>query len=179
MRYWVTFIDDCKRYCYVVPMQTKNEMFATFKKFKAWAENTLGCKIKALCDDKSGEYISKEFDQFCEEYGIARQHTVHNRPHTVCNRPQQNGVAERFNCTTEEGIIAMLQEAGLPPMFCGEALCTLVYMLNRTPSSAVSGITPFKAWFSYKPDVSNLHILALWLMSMCNGTSMTVPLALI
>ena len=33
-----------------------------------------------------------------------------------------------------------------------------MYVLNRTPSSAVPGITPFEAWFGYKPDVSNLCI---------------------
>ena len=35
MRYWVSFIDDCKRYRFVVLMRTKDETFAAFKSFKA------------------------------------------------------------------------------------------------------------------------------------------------
>lgn len=151
MRYWVTFIDDSKRYRYVALMKSKDQTFAEFQRFKAWAENQTGHKIRCLRDDKGGEYMSNAFERFCEEHGIARQHTIRNRP-------QQNGVAERFNRTLEEGIIAMLQEAKLPNTFWGEALCTLVYVLNRTPSSAAPGITPYEAWFGMKPDVSNLCI---------------------
>ena len=96
--------------------------------------------------------MSKTFERFCEELGIARQHTVRNRP-------QQNGVAERFNRTLEEGIIAMLHEAKLSASFWGEALCTLVHVLNRTPSSALStNTTPCEAWYGVKPNVSNLRI---------------------
>ena len=42
----------------------------------------------SLRDDKGGEYMSREFEAFCIDDGIQRQHTVRNRP-------QQNGVAER------------------------------------------------------------------------------------
>ena len=96
--------------------------------------------------------MSKAFQEFCDEQRIAGQHTVRNRP-------QQNGVAERFNRTLEEGIIAMLQEAQLPSTYWGEALCTLVYVLNRTPSSVRPGTTPYEAWFGVKPNVSNLRIV--------------------
>lgn len=39
-------------------------------------------------------------------------------------------------------------------------MCTLVYVLNKTPSSALpnSNITPHEAWFGVKPNVSNLRI---------------------
>lgn len=42
--------------------------------------------------------------------------------------------------------------------YWGEALCSLVYVLNRTPSSARPGTTPYEAWFGVKPNVSNLRI---------------------
>ena len=99
----------------------------------------------------SGEYMSNAFGEFCNEHGIERQHTM-------CNRPQQNGVAERVNCTLEVGITATLQEAHLPPSFWEKALHTLVYTLNCTPRSANPGITPYEAFFRVKPDVSNLRI---------------------
>ena len=55
-----------------------------------------GCAIKVLREDKGGEYMSKEFDDFCAEHGIQRQHSVRARP-------QQNGVAERANRTYGAG----------------------------------------------------------------------------
>ena len=151
MRYWVTFIDDCKRYRVVIPMRSKDETFGAFKTFKAWAENVLKRRIGTLRDDKGGEYMSKAFEAFCDEHGITRQHTVRNRP-------QQNGVAERFNRTLQEGITTMLSEADMPPTFWGEALCSLVYVINRTPTAALPGSTPYEGWFGQKPDVSNLRI---------------------
>ena len=54
--------------------------------------------------------MSNEMEAFCIEQGIERQHTVRNRP-------QQNGVAERFNCTLAKGLTAMLAESGLPSFF--------------------------------------------------------------
>ena len=106
-------------------LKSKDETFEAFKRFKVYAKNRTGRKLLCLRDDKGGEYMSKAFERFCEEYGIARQHTV-------CNRPQQNRVAEQFNCTFEEGIIAMLYEVKLSALFWSEALCILVHVFNST-----------------------------------------------
>ena len=59
-KYWITFIDDHSRFWGVLPLKAKSGAFAAFKQFKAYAENQLNCKIKALRDDKGGEYMSKE-----------------------------------------------------------------------------------------------------------------------
>jgi len=93
-KYWVTFIDDSGRFRAVYLMKKKSETFSCFKKFKAWAENQTDHRIKALREDKGGEYMSREMDDFCAEHGIQRQHSVRARP-------QQNGVAERANRTME------------------------------------------------------------------------------
>ena len=126
-------------------------MFDAFKQFKAYAENQTGHKIKALRDDKGGEYMSNAFLRFTDECGIIRQHTVRNRP-------QQNGVAERANRTLSERITAMLEESGLSSKFWGECLAALVHVWNRCPTSAVAKKTPFELWHGKKPDVSHLRI---------------------
>ena len=95
--------------------------------------------------------MSKEFNQFCINEGIECQHTVRNRP-------QQNGVAERANRTMEEGIIAMLYEAGLPLSFWGEALASFIHVWNRVSTSAVTGKTPYEVFYKEKPDVSRLRV---------------------
>jgi len=91
-RYWVTFIDACTKLRAVMFLKKKSNTFDAFRTFKAYAENLLGCKIKALQDDKAGEYMSNAFIKFTNKCGIARRHTTRNRP-------QQNGVAERANRT--------------------------------------------------------------------------------
>ena len=57
-RYWCVFIDDRTRYRVTVMLKRKSDTFAAFKLFKALAEMQLGRKIKALHDDKGGEYMS-------------------------------------------------------------------------------------------------------------------------
>ena len=94
----------------MAPLKHKSDAFAAFKAFKALAENQLNARIKALHDDKGGEYMSKEWEELCTTSGIKRIHTLRAEPH-------QNGVAERANRTIKEGITTMLNEAGLPPSF--------------------------------------------------------------
>ena len=105
-------------------LKRKSETFAAFKQFKARAENVTGQKLGCLRDDKGGEYMSREFEAFCIDHGIQRQHSARNRP-------QQNGVAERANRTLEEGVISMLSESGTPPSFWGEALGSFAHVHNR------------------------------------------------
>jgi transposase InsO family protein len=51
---------------------------------------TPGAKIKKLCSDRGGEYLSMEFDRYLKDQGIKHQLTVHDSP-------QQNGVTECLN----------------------------------------------------------------------------------
>ncbi|CAL2253987.1 unnamed protein product [Prunus armeniaca] len=85
-RFFLTFIDDCTRMCWVYFLRHKSEALTVFKKFKATVELQSGYKLKKLRSDRGGEYTSVEFDSFCEDVGIERQLTT---PYT----PQQNGVA--------------------------------------------------------------------------------------
>jgi hypothetical protein len=57
-RYFITFIDDCTRFCYVYLTKTKDEVLHYFKIYKAEVENQLEKKIKRLRSDRGGEYFS-------------------------------------------------------------------------------------------------------------------------
>ena len=61
-----------------------------FCKYKAWSKNITGCRIGILHDDKGGEYVGRDFDDFLTEAGIHREHSIQDTP-------QQLGVAERMN----------------------------------------------------------------------------------
>ncbi len=66
-------------------MKVRNETFVVFKIFKSIVENLKDFKINTLCLDWGGEYISKEFIEFCQQHGIVQQLTIMDTLH-------QNGV---------------------------------------------------------------------------------------
>jgi hypothetical protein len=150
-RYWISFIDDKSRFWAIAPIQCKSDAFDAFKRFKVFAENQTGCKIKRLRDDKGGEYMSTEFNNFLADAGILREHTIRNEPH-------QNGVAERANRTLAEGITAALVESHLPASFWNDALGAYVHIHNRSPTAALDSGTPYSHWYGRKPDVSHLRV---------------------
>jgi len=150
-KYWITFIDDCSCFRAVYLLKAKSEAFEAFKDYKSWAENQLGAKIRALQDDKGGEYMSNAFLKFTTACGIERRHSVRNRP-------QQNGLAERANRTMGERITAMLAESGLPLSFWGYCIASMVHVWNRLPTSSLAGTTPFEAFYQRKPNVSHLRV---------------------
>src|SRR4051812_3459733 len=51
-RYYITFIDDASRFCYVYLLKSKDEALDSFKKYKSEVENQLEKKIKALHSDR-------------------------------------------------------------------------------------------------------------------------------
>ena len=71
-KYFVTFIDDCTRYCYVYLLRSKDEALEKFMHYKNEVENQLGRKIKAIRSDRGGEYDAP-FDRLCQEHSIIHQ----------------------------------------------------------------------------------------------------------
>ena len=149
--YFLTIIDDKTRYTWIYVLKHKDEVFAQFLEWKALVENSTGRKLKALRTDNGGEYTSKEFETYLKQDGIRHERTV---PKT----PKRNGVAERMNRTIVETARCMLAEAKLPRKFWAEAVSTAVYLRNRSPMTAVSGMTPFEALTGDKPCVDILRV---------------------
>ena len=104
-KYFITFIDDCTRYCYVYLLNSKDEAIDAFKQYKIEVENQLNKKIKMIRSDRGGEY-EFPFQEICLENGIIHQMTA-------SYTPQQNGVAERKNRTLKEMMNALLLSFGL------------------------------------------------------------------
>jgi transposase InsO family protein len=150
-RYFMTFIDDCTRFCYVYLLKSKDEVLHYFKAYKAEVENQLKRKIKRLRSDRGGEYFSSEFTEFCVERGIIYERTP---PYS----PQSNGVAERKNHTLTELVNAMLGTVGLSKEWWGETILTSCHVLNRVPSKNKE-ITPFEEW---KKKRLNLSYMRTW-----------------
>ncbi|WVZ02051.1 hypothetical protein V8G54_022857 [Vigna mungo] len=149
--YFLSIIDDFSRRVWIYVLKNKSETFQKFKEWHTQIENQLGCRLKCLRTDNGLEFISEEFNGFCTEKGIRRHKTV-------VGTPQQNGLAERMNRTILERVRCMLLGSGLSKAFWGEAANTAVYLINRSPSSALNFKTPMEVWSGRPADYSHLRV---------------------
>jgi transposase InsO family protein len=148
-RYFITFIDDSTRFCYVYLLKSKDKALHYFKTDKAEVENQLERKIKRLRSDRGGEYFSGDFSEFYVERGI-----IHER--TPPYSPQSNGVAERKNRTLIDLVNAMLETSGLFKEWWGEAILMVCHVLNKVPTKNKE-ITPFDECENRKLNISYLR----------------------
>ena len=68
-KYFITFVDDSIKYCYVYLLKSKDEAIAKFVLYKNEVENQLNMKIEVLRSDRGGECESS-FVDFCAQHGI-------------------------------------------------------------------------------------------------------------
>lgn len=61
-------------------MKNKTEVADIFYEFKNWVENQCGRKLQILRSDNGTEYISKEFNKFCDDASIEHQLTAPYTP---------------------------------------------------------------------------------------------------
>jgi hypothetical protein len=76
-------------------------------------------------------------------------------------------VVERWNQSVVAMARCMLKAKNLLGYFWGEAVTTAVHILNRAPTRALDGKTPFEAWHGERPHVHYFRIFG------CIGTSRT------
>lgn len=114
-------------------------------------ERETGPKLKTLRSDRGGEFTSHAFNKYYEELGIRMEFLA---PYI----PQQNGVVERKNWTIVEMARCLLKDGGLPTEFWAEAMATLVYIINRSPTHALEGKTLYEMWHGEKLDVHYFRI---------------------
>ncbi|WJZ97445.1 hypothetical protein VitviT2T_016048 [Vitis vinifera] len=148
-KYFITFVDDSTKYCYVYLLKSKDEAIEKFVLYKNEVENQLNKKIKVLRSDRGGEYESPFVDIFAQ-HGIIHETTT---PYS----PQSNGVAERKNRTLKEMMNAMLISSSLPQNMWGEAILTANYLLNKVPKKKAEK-TPYELWKGRKPSYTYLRM---------------------
>ncbi|SGY38146.1 BQ5605_C003g01966 [Microbotryum silenes-dioicae] len=90
--YLGTFLDDYLRKLWAYAIGHKSEVFGVFKTWLAKVELKMGATLKVLRTNNGGKYCSRALTEFCKERGTRRQYSI---PRT----PQQNGRAERVNCS--------------------------------------------------------------------------------
>lgn len=124
--YYIVFIDDYTRMCWIYFLRFKSEASGIFWKFKQWIETQSSYKIQALRSDNGNEYTTDQFNLFCEEAGIEHQliaPILHNRMELV-----RGTIMEITRC--------LLYEKSLPKEYWAEAAHTALFLLNRLPTKA-------------------------------------------
>lgn len=150
-RYIFVLIDDHSRYMWTILLKEKGEAFDKFKRFKKLVEQETGVNIQTFRTDRGGEFVSQEFNVFCEDSGIKRHLTA---PYT----PQQNGVVERRNRTLMEMTRSILKHMHMPNYLWGEAVRHSTYLLNRIFTRALEDMTPYEVLRGKKPNIEHLRI---------------------
>src|SRR5512142_3355462 len=90
------------------------------------------------------------FARFLLENGIVAQYSIQGEP-------QQNGVAERRNCTLMDMARSMMSYSTLPLGLWMEALKTAIHILNRVPSKTAPKTT-YELWIGRVPSLAHLRV---------------------
>ncbi|CAI7891605.1 unnamed protein product [Closterium sp. NIES-53] len=151
-RYFLTIVDEHTRAVWVYPLKTKGEVAAAvLKEWMPRAQRESGHKVKVIRTDNGGEFIGADFESVLKKKGIQHQLTV---PYN----PQQNGVAERFNRTLQEGARTLLGRAGLPDPFWVTALRHVALVKNRVLATVGDKQwVPYTKWYGSAPAVKMLR----------------------
>jgi len=88
---------------------------------------------------------------FFSSRGVTHQTSA---PHV----PQQNGHAERFNCTMLEKAKAMMHHACMPRIFWQDAAEVAVHLYNRQPMRRHTWKTPIDIFNGDPPDISYFKV---------------------
>jgi transposase InsO family protein len=144
-------IDNYSRHTWVYFLKQKFETLSKFQEFCASMLSLTGMKVKSLRTDRGGEFMSGEFQQYCRDQGIHRQLTQPDTPHS-------NGVSERKNRMLIEKARAMMHHSQVPSFLWAEAVNTVNYMTNLSPTRSNFGGTPAGRFFGTTPSVAHLHV---------------------
>jgi hypothetical protein len=150
--YFMLIIDDYSRLTWVAFLKEKVEAFEKFKIFKDLTETQIGKTLKAVRSDRGGDFMSKDFKEFCDEHGIKREYTI---PRT----PQQNGVVERQIRTVQEMAKSMMNEKNNGQTYWVEAIHTTVHVLNKAHLRPQSDKTPYELWFGRPASIKHFQVL--------------------
>ena len=148
-KWFVTFIDDHSRLCWIYLMSEKTEVEKILIDFYKMVENQFQTKISILHTDNGKEYFNKYLGHFLCEKGIQHQSTC-------IDTPQQNGIAERKNKHLLEVARAIMFSTNVPKYLWGEAVLTASFLINRMPTRILKYKTPLECFKQIFPQ-SRIH----------------------
>ena len=152
-KYFITFIDDYSRYCWVY--FTKRKDAATIRSiYEQWqrdAVNKANKPVSFLMTDGGGEYQA-EMANILNDSGTTH---LKSPPYT----PESNGLAERQNRTLKDTARTIMKQANMPSSFWPKAVKAACDIRNCLPHSSLKGIrSPHRAFFKQEPSLERFKI---------------------
>ncbi|QRW18725.1 integrase core domain protein [Rhizoctonia solani] len=151
-RYYVSFTDVATRFTCLGFLKHKDETLNKYKAFEAMINTQKDKKIKRVHFDNSRKFVNKDWIKHTNLKGTILETMA---PYSA----QQNGIAERLNCTLADKARAMLLELGAPKFLWNKAIAYACYLKNQVPTQVQGKFwkTPFKAFWGKRPNVSVLQ----------------------
>jgi hypothetical protein len=146
--YFLGASNNYSRYKFIRISTGRSSLYNKFLQLKAQIELQTGRKIKRVYIDNAKEFIKLGIE--LRDYSIISEYTS---PYS----PDKNRVLEYFNRILITIAKSILFDTKLPELFWGPAVEAVYYLYNQLPIG-IKGKTPFKLFYSKKPDISNLRV---------------------
>lgn len=151
-KYFFTILDDFSNFGFTNLLAKKSDAYSQFLRVEAAMKRQQGAIIKVVCMDGAKEFVEGPFARHLVSNGVVSQVAA---PYAH----QQNGKAERFIRTLEEGSQTLLVASGLSAQFWGDAVLTVQYLRNHSPTSTLPvNTTAFSRFYGRKPDVEHFRV---------------------
>ncbi|XP_075075963.1 uncharacterized protein LOC142162856 [Nicotiana tabacum] len=129
----------------------QSEVIVILKNFFSMVKNQFGVTVKTLRSDNGTEFFNSNCNELFSSLGIVHQSTC---PYT----PQQNGVIGKKHRHILEVARAMKFQSSIPNRFWGECVKTVVYLLNKWPTSILKGRSPHELLYNKPLDINHLRV---------------------
>ncbi|KAG7578844.1 Zinc finger CCHC-type [Arabidopsis thaliana x Arabidopsis arenosa] len=148
-RYFLTIVDDHSRAVWIYLLADKTQVSTYIHDFLALIERQFSKKVKSIRSDNGSEFLY--LSRFFRAQGITHE--------TSCvHTPQQNGRVERKHRHILNVARALRFQANLPIEYWGECILTAGYLINRTPSQLLNGVSPFEKLYGHVPSYKHLRV---------------------
>ena len=130
--------------------KTAESVLAHAQEFFSFLEAQNKGKIKIFRTDNGSEYCNAKMESFLKGKGA-----VHEK--TSPYNPKDNGKVERRNRTLSQTFRTMIKGSNLSSRLWAEAAKTAGFLINRTITSSVPGLTPFEVVYGYPPNLKGVQ----------------------
>ncbi|GKB85257.1 putative RNA-directed DNA polymerase [Tanacetum coccineum] len=149
-KFFLTLVDDFSRAVWVYMLKSKTEVGDYIESFLKLILTQFSKKVKVVRSDNGTEFVNNHLTSLFSNLGIIHQ--------TSCAyTPQQNGIAERKHRHLLNVARSLMFQGGIPLYMWPECVLTAVYLINRLPSSVLSGVSPYFIVYGKNPSLSHIR----------------------
>lgn len=146
-QYFIILLDNYSNDSAVECLCSRDQASCFYLTVEARWERQTAKKVKVLCVDGVKELIEGVMGNHLSKWGIIIQQTA-------AYTHQQNGKAEWFVCTIEDGTHTLIAGSDLPPSFWPYATLTISYLRCCLPTSTLpKSLTPYEVMMGNKPNL--------------------------